>query len=379
MPFRVAIDARHYRDYGIGTHIRNLMRNLAEIDTRNHYRVLVRPSEYDEIAAFPKNFEPVTYDRKEPDPLEDVHFSMALRRLGVHVFHIPLNKVPLLMPRPYLVTVHDLSSLFYPQHEGWRRTWHTFRLRRGLLRASRVIAVSSTTKRDIEDVLGVPGSRIRVIHNAPEPFFLQSSVADDLKAREILIERYQIEYPYILYAGTIRPQKNIHRLVEAFAIVRQELEQHPVYRNLRLVIIGDEVSKYPRLRRAVIQTRVENSVRFLGFVPIETLRAFYKSASAFAFPSLYEGFGLPPIEAMACGTPVVSSDSSSLPEVVGDAAIIVNPENVFDIARGIREVLLDEKLRRRCVQLGLKRLNQFSWRFAAQKLLEIYTQVAAQR
>ena len=123
------------------------------------------------------------------------------------------------------------------------------------------------------------------------------------------------------------------------------MASHPDYKNLRLVIIGDTISQYPAVRQAVMKSRVDHLVRFLGFVEFETLRCFFESAAAFVFPSRYEGFGLPPLEAMACGTPVVTSNVSSLPEVVGDAAVLVNPENVFDIARGIREVLLDEELR----------------------------------
>ena len=202
-------------------------------------------------------------------------------------------------------------------------------------------------------------------------------MSEDQHQRRQLEDRYQVNYPYLLYAGTIRAQKNIPRLVEAFAVLRDDLATHPVYKNLRLVIIGDELSKYPEVRRAVIQSKMEHLVRFLGFVPIETLRAFYKSAAAFVFPSLYEGFGLPPLEAMACGAPVVTSNSSSLPEVVGEAAMIVNPENVFDIARGIREVLLDEGLRRRCVQQGLQQLKRFSWKQTAEQVIETYHQVVA--
>src|SRR5262249_54737589 len=150
----------------------------------------------------------------------------------------------------------------------------------------------------------------------------------------------------LLYAGNIRPQKNIPRLVEAFAVAREQLSRHPRYGDLHLIIIGDEVSRHPSVRRAMIQARVERAVRFLGFVPFDTLRVFFESAAAFVFPSLYEGFGLPPLEAMASGTPVLTSNVSSLPEVVGDAAVQVNPENVFEIARGIQEVLLDDDLRR---------------------------------
>ncbi len=162
-------------------------------------------------------------------------------------------------------------------------------------------------------------------------------------------------------------------------MVRGELESHPAYRDLRLIIIGDEIAKNPAVRRAIFQTRVEQAVRFLGFVPLETLRVFYEAAAAFVFPSLYEGFGLPPLEAMACGTPVVTSGVSSLPEVVGDAAMLVNPENVFDIARGIREVLLDERLRQRMIERGRLQVKRFSWERTAAEVLDVYRDVAGRR
>ena len=191
------------------------------------------------------------------------------------------------------------------------------------------------------------------------------------------MERYQINYPYLLYAGNIRPQKNVPRVIEAFAVIKGELGSHPVYSDLRLIIIGDEISKYPAVRHAVIQSRVEQCVRFLGFVPIHTLRIFYKSAAVFVFPSLYEGFGLPPLEAMASGIPVVTSNVSSLPEVVGDAAIMVDPESVFEIARGMREALLDESVRFRCVERGYAQVQRFSWDRNAGQLLETYRAVAS--
>ena len=190
------------------------------------------------------------------------------------------------------------------------------------------------------------------------------------------MERYQIHYPFLLYAGNIRPQKNIPRLVEAFAVVRNELAGHPKYRDLRLVIIGDEIARNPAVRHAVIHSRVENCARFLGFVPFDTLRVFYECASAFVFPSLYEGFGLPPLEAMASGTPVVTSNVSSLPEAVGDSAVLVNPENVFEIARGIREVLLDDDLRSRLVVKGKEQAARFNWERTAREIISIYEEVA---
>ena len=190
------------------------------------------------------------------------------------------------------------------------------------------------------------------------------------------MERYQVTYPYLLYAGNIRPHKNVVRLVEAFAVARSRLASHPVYRELRLVIIGDTISQYPAVRQAVHKSRVEQVVRFLGFVPLETLRCFYESAAAFVFPSRYEGFGLPPLEAMTCGAPVVASNVSALPEVVGDAAVLVNPMNVFDIARGIQESLLDETLRAELIRRGYEQAARFSWERTAQEVLEIYREAA---
>jgi glycosyltransferase involved in cell wall biosynthesis len=198
----------------------------------------------------------------------------------------------------------------------------------------------------------------------------------DTAEQSQLLERFQISTPYLLYAGRIRPHKNIPRLIEAFAVVRGQLEQDPDFRDLRLLIIGDEISKHPEVRRTMVQTRTQQVVRFLGFVPFETLKIFYSAATAFVFPSLYEGFGLPPLEAMAVGTPVITSSVSSLPEVVGPAAMVVNPENVFDIARGIREVLSDPELRQRLIAAGYEQVRQFNWTRTAQEVLAVYREVA---
>ena len=147
----------------------------------------------------------------------------------------------------------------------------------------------------------------------------------------------------MLYAGNISPQKNLPRLIEAFAVAKAELRGNPEFAQLKLLVIGEALTRHADLRRAVVRARVREDVRFLGFVPSPVLRVFYSRRSAFLFPSLYEGFGLPPLEAMAHGTPVLTSNVSSLPEVFDDAALLVNPENVFDIARGIRQILTDNR------------------------------------
>src|SRR5215472_9473061 len=328
--------------------------------------------------GLPENFRIAVYKRADTDPLNHVAFPGFLRSLAPDLVHIPLNRVPLLMIRPYVVTVHDMSSLLFESRgSNTRMKLRRYLFQRGLVRASRVIAVSEATRRDLHNMLGIPLDHVQRVYNAPDPGFTEHTAADRDSDRERILERYQINYPFLLYAGNIRPHKNVPRLVEAFAVVRDQLSAHPVYKDLRLIIIGESISEFPSVRQAVIKSRAENVVRFLGFVPFETLRCFYEAAAAFVFVSRYEGFGLPPLEAMACGTPVVTSNVSSLPEVVGDSAVQVNPENVFDIARGIKEVLLDEELRATLIRCGREQARRFSWERTAREVLEIYREASA--
>jgi glycosyltransferase involved in cell wall biosynthesis len=382
---RIAIDVRRLRDFGIGTYIRNLLNALAVEDTTNQYLLLAQKSDAPQLAHLPSSFYPVFYDRLDTDRLEHLFLPIFLRRLKPDLIHFPTNRVPLLLRRRYVVTVHDMSTLLFSSDSGLWTNIRRFWFRRGLLRAAKVIAVSAATSRDVCNILSVPAERIQIVYNAPAPEFFDHErpamllnsagpEASEIERRRIL-ERYQIQQPFLLYAGNIRPQKNIPRLVEAFAVARTELEADPRYKNLRLIIIGDEISKYPAVRRAVMQSRVEHSVRFLGFVPFDTLRVFYELASAFVFPSLYEGFGLPPLEAMASGTPVITSEIGALPEAVGDAAMLVNPENVFDIARGIKEVLLNDNLRAELIEKGRTHAASFSWERTAKEVIDIYREV----
>jgi glycosyltransferase involved in cell wall biosynthesis len=377
MPLHIVIDARRIRDFGIGTYIRSLARALAEIDSVNRYTLVVRPSDAPLLAGLPANFQSAVYARADASHFDNLAFPAFLHSLSPDLVHIPLTRVPLFMIRPYVVTIHDMADLLFPDHvTSLRMQLRRYRFRRGLARAARVIAVSEATRRDAEAASGLPPDIIRRVYNAPDAVFFNGGTEGAAEQRQRIMERYQIEYPYLLYAGNIRRHKNVPRLVEAFAVARDQLASHPDYKNLHLVIIGDTISQFPAVRQAVMKSRVDHVVRFLGFVEFETLRCFFESAAAFVFPSRYEGFGLPPLEAMACGTPVVTSNVSSLPEVVGDAAVLVNPENVFDIARGIRDVLLDLPLRADLIRRGREQAARFSWSRTAREVLAIYLEAA---
>jgi glycosyltransferase involved in cell wall biosynthesis len=381
---KIAIDVRRIRDFGVGTYIRNLVQALAGARTDHHYHLVCSPEDKAQFADLPENFQTVCYTRRDSSRMDHIELPALVRKLGADVTHIPFHRVPLLLGKPYAVTIHDLSSLYFDDASGLLHAARGFRLRRGLERAGRIITVSGATQRDVMNLVPDAAARIRLIYNAPDPLFLERRLPgnggttgpqETARERHRILERYQIRYPFLLYAGSIRPQKNIPRLIEAFAVARSGLENHGGYRDLRLIIIGDEISRHPDVRRAVIHSRVEHCVRFLGFIPFDTLRIFHELATAFVFPSLYEGFGLPPLEAMASGTPVIASAVSSLPEVVGGAAMLVNPENVFDIARGITEVLLNDGLRQELIVKGRKQAASFSWARTADEVLKVYEEL----
>jgi glycosyltransferase involved in cell wall biosynthesis len=225
----------------------------------------------------------------------------------------------------------------------------------------------------VEALFRIPAEKIEVIYNAIDERFRLGHATD--ADRQFIAERYQVSYPFILYAGRISPHKNVGRIIEAFSALKAELEKEGKFPDLKLIIIGDELSRQPELRRTVVRSAVQNDVRFLGFVPIEVLRIFYDTAKIFVFPSLYEGFGLPPLEAMAHGTPVVTSNTTSLPEVVGNAAVLVNPENLFEIMRALHRVLLDQPLRDKMKQRGYEQAARFSWEVSARRVLQAYREV----
>ena len=227
--------------------------------------------------------------------------------------------------------------------------------------------MSEQSKRDILKFFDVPPEKIVVTPNAiDDRFSVPPSEEHVVNTRE----RYQLSHSYLLYVGNIKPHKNLERLIEAFHLVRQQGRSE-----LELIIIGDEISKLQSLRRAVHKYDIHRYVRFLGYVPDKTLAVLYRLASVFVFPSLYEGFGLPPLEAMASGTPVVTSNVSSLPEVVGDAAVLVDPYSAEAIADGIMTVLRSTHLREDLRERGLERVKEYSWARSVQRVREIYGEV----
>jgi glycosyltransferase involved in cell wall biosynthesis len=377
---KIAIDIRRMTEFGVGTYIRNVVRTLGKLDRENKYLLIGSPAKVKEIGSLPANFHTVPLMEPERSVQGYRQFRAILKRFECDLVHIPnLFSIPRALPCPYVMTVHDMLEPMSRAREqnGFWRSLH-FQLTKQVLRgAARIFAVSNFTKGEIEKLSDIPSQRIEVVYNAIDERFLHGHAT--AAERQLIVERYQVTYPFLLYAGRISPHKNVVRMIEAFSALKTELEKDEVFPDLKLIIIGDDLSGNPDLRRTVIRSGVQNDVRFLGFVPIEVLRTFYDQAKIFVFPSLYEGFGLPPLEAMAHGTPVVTSNVSSLPEVVGNAAVLVNPENVFEIMRALHRVLLDQPMRERMKERSYQQAAKFSWEKSVRRILDVYHQVGSDR
>ena len=374
---RIAIDIRKINEFGVGTYIWNLVRNLAAVDNGIDYLLLGSNRNFHELGPLPPNFRQLYQPDDNTFWRNHCAIPLCLRRNNVDVVHVPHYEAPVLVPTNLVVTIHDCVHLLFPQDDAskfqnYRTYLHTKKV---VEMAQHVVAVSESTKEDLINIFNLPESKISVVYNALDERSAHDHTPEE---RRQVLERYQLKDPFILYSGKIRPHKNVHRLIEAFGVLKMELSDDPRYQNLKLIIIGDELSKHQYLRLTVVRSGVQQDVRFFGFVPHPILRVFYQSAVLFAFPSLYEGFGLPPLEAMANSTPVVASNTSSMPEVLEDAAVLVNPENVFDIARGMKLILTDDHVRNRLIQRGVEQVAKFSWRVAAEKVIETYRRLFEQ-
>jgi glycosyltransferase involved in cell wall biosynthesis len=367
---RIAIDARKLRDFGIGTYLRNILMELSRLDRETEYVVLCRPDDVESGEVLGRNFRMVPETAAPYSIAEQFRIPLALAREGVKLVHEPHYVLPPLVRCRSVVTIHDCIHLMFPEYLP-NKLAHLYAkgsMWTATRKADRILTVSEASKKDILHFFNVAPEKVEVIYNAIDERFLAPA---DAKRMDLVRQRYQLDHPFALYVGNIKPHKNIERLIDAFGRARTRGPD-----NFKLIIIGDEISKYPALRQSVHKHKLDKHVRFLGFQPMETLAAFYRLARAFVFPSLYEGFGLPPLEAMACGTPVVTSNVSSLPEVAGGAALLVDPYDEDAIADAMIRAVTDESLRAELIEKGVQRARTFSWTHSVKKIHGIYMEVA---
>ncbi len=365
---RIGIDARilAYRRGGIAAYVAHLLAALAALDPHTDYWVLHSRKDAERRCPGP-NFHVARLWTPPHHRLERWALGVEVARLRLDLLHCPDFIPPAFGARRFVVTVHDLNFLYYPEFlTAESRRYYTDQIEWAVRRADHVLADSEATRQDLIRLLDVPPAKVTTVHLAADPSFRPLPEAEIRPA----LARYGLEPGYLLFVGTLEPRKNLPGLFGAYRRLLDEgIAQAP------LVVVGGKGWLYEEIFARVEALGLRERVRFLHAVPDADLPALYNGAALLVLPSFYEGFGLPALEAMACGTPVVVSDRGSLPEIVGEAGVRVDPDDEAAIAEGLRGLLLDPDLRRRLAEKGQARAARFTWERTARETLAVYHRV----
>lgn len=369
---RIGIDARiiAYRRGGIANYIRHLLPALAALDPDTDYRVLRHRKDRTRGEAGP-NFHRVTVWTPCHHRLERWALGVEILPWRLDLLHSPDFIPPAFGARHFVITVHDLNFLYYPQFlTADSRRYYNDQIAWAVARADHILAVSEATRADLIRLLGVPPEKVATVYEGVSPAFRPLPPDETRKT----LSRYGLTPGYLLFVGTLEPRKNLPGLLTAYRLLLNRGETREP-----LVVVGGKGWLYEEIYERVTALRLEDHVRFIHDVPDEDLPAFYNGAALLAMPSFYEGFGLPALEAQACGTPVVISDRGSLPEVAGAAAVAVNPDRPEDIAAGIARVLGNSSLQATLRAAGPAHAARFTWEETARGVLAVYRAVMGRR
>ena len=375
---RIGIDARFFGTVrkGLGRYTQKLVENLEKVDGNNsasltdrQYFIFLRRENWDEYQPKNKNFTKVLADVPWYSLREQIFLPRIFKKYQLDLLHSPHFNVPIFYKGKFVVTIHDLILLHYPTRRAStlspliyllkKLAYHTV-IKHAINKSKMIIAVSNHTKNDIRKYFGISEKKIRTTYEAVGIIGAQP----DLPTKNVL-EKYGIMKPYLLYVGNAYPHKNLERLVLVF---REFSKKHP---HLNLVFVGKEDYFYKTLKKFVQENRVKRVI-FADYIPDCDMPIVYREALLYIFPSLYEGFGLPPLEAMARGLPVASSNASCLPEILGDAAVYFDPEGMAQMSETIERAIADGELRKELITKGREQIKKYSWEKMARETLEVY-------
>ncbi len=383
---KIGIDARFFGSIGkgLGRYTQKLIENLEKISAQggpnsgwdNQYYIFLRKENWNEYQPQRVNFLKVLADVPWYGFREQFQLPKLLEKFDLDLVHFPHFNVPLFYKGKFVVTIHDLILFHYPTKRAsslspflyfFKKIAHRLVIRNAVKKSEKIFAVSQYTKDDIKKYFGASQGKIEVTYEAIDPV---RKIASDSVGK--ILKKYGIIKPYILYVGNAYPHKNLERLVLVF---REIAKKHP---HLHLVFVGKEDYFYKRLKKYVSQNFAKNVI-FADYIPDEHLTPVYQEALLYVFPSLYEGFGLPPLEAMAENIPVASSSGSCLPEILGNAAIYFDPKAMSEMAETIKRAITDKELRQNLVQKGKEQIKKYSWEKMTRKTLEIYSNIGSQK
>ena len=361
--------AKLYAGTGIGTYTARLMENILSIDKENSY-LLFWPNDGYDFLMDKTNVQVTLFGERNKRFWDETFMPARIAKKDMEVFHLPQNGLGLPKERhcKYIVTLHDLIPYTMPETCGKSYLERFLNEMPGILEdADRIITVSNYSKQDIIKFFNIPSEKISVTYLAADSGFKQ--MRKD-KAWNFLKYKYNYSGDYILYLGGFSPRKNVEGLIEAFRRVYKELPGH-----YDLMLLGASKDNHYELKKLVENAGLSERVVFGGFVPYDHLPYFYNCATVFVYPSYYEGFGLPPLEAMTCGTPTITSNVTSIPEIVQDGAITIDPNNIDLLTENIYRVVSDMELREDLTSKALKRAYSFSWKKTALETIKVYQEV----
>ena len=357
---------------GVGHYTYYLVKNILKHDKKNEYVLFFDwrfrdMKEFEQKNSVIKNFPFSQYNKFLPFAYSHMLISAYLIKEGLDVFHSPITSLPLTYPKKSVVTVHDLAIYKNPSWFPSQIFSTKLLVPQSLRKADKIIAVSDSTRRDLKNIFNIPAKKMKVIH--------EGSVINKIpikNKRFDSISKFKLGSKYILFVGTLEPRKNVVTLIRAY---KKLLDQGSKFSNYQLVLAGHKGFKNSEVFDEIKELKLKKNVKYLGYVTHNQKLDLMKKASCFVFPSEYEGFGLPVLEAMAIGTPVITSNVSSLPEIAGKAALLVNPTREQEIANALKKLLGDSKLQKRLSQRGLKRAKEFSWEQCAKETIKVYESV----
>jgi len=371
---RIGIDARLYgpKNGGLGRYLEQIIFFLEEIDKENEYVIFLYKDNFDLYQARNKRFKKVIFPYRWYSLSEQINFPRFIRKEKVDLMHFPHFNVPVFYSKKFVLTIHDLIISHFPDSRAttlsplqyrFKLFGYHFVLSQAVKKAAKIIAVSQATKDDILKFYPkIREKKIEVIYEGVSAFPSKNDFNYDF-----LLKKYHLPKPYLLYFGAAYPHKNLKRLLRSFKIILEKYQK-----NIFLALGGKEDFFYRRLKNYAKDLGLSKKIFFLGFVPDEDMPLIYKNALAYIFPSLKEGFGLPVLEAMSFGLPVVCSNLSSLPEIAGEAALYFNPYREDEIAEKIYLLISNEQLRQKLIERGKERIKKFNWRDCAENTLNIY-------
>lgn len=369
--YRIGIDARLFgtaQAVGIGQYTEELIRHLVKQDPNNQYQIFLSPKSWAGFPIYAPNLAKVKVSFPHYSLAEQVLYPETLRRANLDLIHFTNFNSPIWWRgTPSVVTIHDLTLWFFTgrTHKSWWHRWaYRLAITKACQNARQIIAITQATKQDIGRILKIPDAKITVIYESVAERY--RPINDAVKIENIT-RKFNISKPYLLYVGQWRQHKNVVRLIRAFHSLRRRYQI-----NYQLVLAGKIDRQCPEILATINQLGIKSEVILTGYIPDADLPLLYNGATAFIFPSLYEGFGLPPLEAMACGTPVVSSRASCMPEVLGEAAHYFDPTNIEDMVRAMIEVINNYALKQTLRAAGFKQVKKYSFTQMAQQTIEVY-------